>query len=82
MTARRGARALLPIVAWLLPGVLRRLRLADHQQIERPEFGVPLSILDDVPNVRPTLHCFVASKAPWFDMTDTLPQFPELPDSY
>jgi hypothetical protein len=35
-----------------------------------PEFGVPLGILDDDPNVRPTLHCFVASKAPWFDITD------------
>jgi len=29
-----------------------------------------------------TPHCSVASKAPWFDITDTLPQFPELPDSY
>jgi hypothetical protein len=27
--------------------------------------GVPLGILDDDPNVRPTLHCFVASKALW-----------------
>ena len=48
----------------------------------QPEFGVPLGILDGDPNVRPTLHCFVASKVPWLDITDTLPQFPELPDSY
>jgi len=40
-----------------------------------PEFGVPLGILDDDPNVRPTLHRFVASKAPWFDITDTLLNF-------
>src|SRR6516162_6410019 len=41
MAARRGARALLPIVARLLPGVLRRLRLADHQQIEPPRVWCP-----------------------------------------
>ncbi len=51
-------------------------------KLSHPEFSVPLGILDDDPNVRPTLHCFVAGKALWFGITDTLPQFPELPDSY
>jgi hypothetical protein len=41
LAARRGARALLPIVTRLLPGVLRRLRLADHQQIEPPRVWCP-----------------------------------------
>ena len=82
MAARRGARALLPIVARLLPGVRGACGSPIINKSSHPEFGVPLGILDDDPNVRPTLHCFVASKAPWFDITDTLPQFPELPDSY
>jgi hypothetical protein len=29
--------------------------------------------------VRPELHCFVASKAPWFEITDDLPQYAEYP---
>jgi hypothetical protein len=41
--------------------------------------GLPLGALDDDPGVKPGFHVFVASKAPWFDITDALPQFPELP---
>ena len=44
-----------------------------------PEFGVPLGTLDADPGVRPELHCFVANKAPWFEITDDLPQFGEYP---
>jgi hypothetical protein len=40
----------------------------------RPEFGVPLGILDDEPGVRAELHCFVADKASWYEITDELPQ--------
>jgi hypothetical protein len=40
-----------------------------------PYYGVPLGTLDDDPGVRPELHVHVASKAPWFDITDDLPQF-------
>jgi hypothetical protein len=36
--------------------------------------GVPLGALDDDPGVRPELHVHVASKAPWFTITDDLPQ--------
>jgi hypothetical protein len=43
-----------------------------------PQYGVALALLDDPP-VRPELHCFVASKAPWFEITDDLPQCPEYP---
>jgi hypothetical protein len=31
--------------------------------------------LDDDPGVRPRAHIFVASKAPWFDVSDDLPQY-------
>ena len=67
------------------------MRLADHQPqwaeleaaggisaIPAPQYGVALALLDDPP-VRPALHCFVASKAPWFEITDDLPQYPEYP---
>jgi hypothetical protein len=38
---------------------------------------VPLGSLDDDPGVRPTEHIFVADKAPWFEITDSLPQHAE-----
>ena len=38
--------------------------------------GVQLGSLDDDPGVSPQVHVFVASKAPWFTITDDLPQFP------
>jgi hypothetical protein len=41
--------------------------------------GLPLGALDDDPGVKPEYHVHVASKAPWFDITDSLPQYPELP---
>lgn len=43
-------------------------------------FGLPLGALDVDPGVKPKLHVFVANKAPWFDITDALPQFPALPE--
>ncbi len=68
------------------------MRLADHQpqwaeldsrrrnfrETPSPQYGVALALLDDPP-ARPALHCFVASKAPWFEITDDLPQYPEYP---
>jgi hypothetical protein len=39
-------------------------------------FGLPLGPLDDEPGVRPRMHVHVASKAPWFEITDDLPQHP------
>ena len=45
------------------------------------EFGVPLSILDDDPGIRPTEHVFVSEKLPWFEITDDLPQHEKLPTS-
>jgi hypothetical protein len=49
-----------------------------HPQI-LTEYGIALSTLDDDPGVRPESHCFVRSKAPWFEITDDLAQYPEYP---
>jgi hypothetical protein len=38
---------------------------------------VAMGSLVDAPNVRPTEHIFVGSKAPWFEITDDLPQSEE-----
>lgn len=38
---------------------------------------VPLGTLVDAPTIRPTAHIFVGSKAPWFTITDDLPQHQE-----
>jgi len=42
---------------------------------------IPAGLFDDDPTVRPALHMFVGSKAPWWDVTDTLPKFDEWPDN-
>ena len=39
---------------------------------------VAMGSLVDAPSIRPTEHIFVASKAPWFEITDDLPQREEL----
>lgn len=36
---------------------------------------VAMGTLVDDPSIRPTEHIFVASKAPWFTITDDLPQY-------
>ena len=40
---------------------------------------VPMGTLSDMPSIRPTAHIFVGSKAPWYDITDGLPQHQSLP---
>jgi len=45
---------------------------------DRPHtMGLPLGTLDDDPGVRPLANVYVDSKAPWFEITDGLPCFPE-----
>jgi hypothetical protein len=39
---------------------------------------VALGSLADSPSLRPTEHIFVGSKAPWYEITDDLPQRQEL----
>jgi hypothetical protein len=40
---------------------------------------VALGTLVDAPSIRPDKHIFVGSKAPWYEITDGLPQFQEFP---
>jgi hypothetical protein len=44
--------------------------------------SVPAGLLDDDPQVRPRLHVFTSSKAPWWDITDGLPQYPKWVPGY
>jgi hypothetical protein len=39
---------------------------------------VAMGSLVDEPSIRPQKHIHVASKAPWFEITDDLPQLDEL----
>jgi hypothetical protein len=41
--------------------------------------GLAMGTLDNDPGLRPSFHVFVGSKAPWFEITDDLPQFDALP---
>jgi hypothetical protein len=38
---------------------------------------VAMGSLVDAPSIRPSVHIFVGSKAPWFEISDDLPQFEE-----
>ena len=40
---------------------------------------IRLGLLDQDPGRRALAHVWVSSKAPWFEITDELPQFPEAP---
>jgi hypothetical protein len=40
---------------------------------------IPAGSLDDDPMVRPVVHIHTASRAPWYEITDALPQFAEFP---
>ncbi len=42
---------------------------------------VAMGTLVDQPTIRPEMHIFVGSKAPWFEITDGLPQFEGFPSS-
>lgn len=45
---------------------------------ERGAVVVPAGPLDTDPGVRPAAHIYVGSKACWFDITDSTPQFEEM----
>jgi hypothetical protein len=47
--------------------------------VERNVASVPAGSLDSDPGITPNGHIFVDSKAPWFDISDDLPQFAEMP---
>jgi hypothetical protein len=46
----------------------------------RDAWVVPLGALDDDPGGKPSEHIFVDSKAPWFQITDDMPQYREYPE--
>jgi hypothetical protein len=62
------------------PGVIRTFckQCGSNLQFisdKRPStFALALGTLDDDPSIQASLHIFVASKAPWFQITDDLPQ--------
>jgi hypothetical protein len=46
------------------------------RRLDKPEFTVvTLGTIDGDPRARPQRHVFVASKAPWYEIADALPQF-------
>jgi hypothetical protein len=50
------------------------------RRLDNPAFTVvTLGTIDDDPKMRPERHVFVASKAPWYDIADALPQFKVYP---
>ncbi|MBW4450008.1 MAG: GFA family protein [Spirirestis rafaelensis WJT71-NPBG6] len=42
---------------------------------------IPMGTLDDDAGIKPSVHIFVADKAPWFEISDRLPQYTAMPDS-
>jgi hypothetical protein len=40
-----------------------------------------MGTLDDDPGILPLCHEFVGSKAPWYEINDSLPQHREFPES-
>jgi hypothetical protein len=46
---------------------------------ERDIALIPAGCLDTDPPLRSQRHIFTADKAPWFEITDSAPQFPEAP---
>jgi hypothetical protein len=42
-------------------------------------FHVRIGTLLDDPGIRPMFHVFIGSKALWYEITDALPQYAELP---
>lgn len=50
--------------------------------VTRPGLGnalIPAGGLDSDPRIRPSVHIFVADRAPWFELSDDLPRFDSWP---
>lgn len=64
------------------PGIFRQFCRNCGSQvpvIEHDEVCIAAGGIDGDPGVRPSRHIFVGSKAPWYEITDTLPQHQEFP---
>jgi hypothetical protein len=47
---------------------------------DNPDYiGLPIGGLDQDSGKGPEMHIFVDSKAPWYEITDKLPQYQEAP---
>ena len=58
---------------------MRRVRFALFSVVRDGEYvHVAMGSLVDDPSIRPAEHIYVGSKAPWFEITDDLPQAEEL----
>jgi hypothetical protein len=44
---------------------------------EGDQVSIRMGAFDDDPGIRPQFHTFVDSRAPWDEITDRLPQYPE-----
>mgnify|MGYP006370777225 CR=1 FL=1 len=53
--------------------------VARWDSVERGVAVVPAGSLDTNPGIEPAAHIFVASKAAWDRITDSLPQFDAMP---
>ena len=42
-----------------------------------PQVSIRMGAFDDDPRIRPQFHTYVGSRAPWDEITDALPQYPE-----
>jgi hypothetical protein len=51
--------------------------LFGHTWPEGDEVSIRLGSIDGDPGIRPQFHTFVDSKAPWDEILDDLPQYPE-----
>jgi len=48
---------------------------------DSPEtLGLALGTLDDDPGVKPLFHVYVESKAPWYEISDALPEYQTTPE--
>lgn len=54
-------------------------KLSYHADAAPDRVWVAAGILDDDPGVRPSYHIFTASRAPWFEIHDDLPQYAAFP---
>ena len=44
-------------------------------------YGLAMGTLETDPGVRASCHIFVGSKAPWYEITDSLPQYQAFPEN-
>lgn len=50
-----------------------------NEQVDAEFLNIRLGIIDDAPSVKPTLHVYCDSRAPWHEITDALPRFDTIP---